>query len=120
LLLVFFFSPNVTNPALADTEIPKDVIGKITYYADKYKVSANLMHKIIACESGYDTDIQSKFIRPDGSREQSFGLVQIYLPAHPTITKEQAIDPDFALEFLAKELKAGNAKIWSCYHLINK
>lgn len=49
-----------------------------------------------------------------GDREQSYGLAQIHLPAHPHITKEQAIDPEFAVEFLAKNLANGKAGMWTC------
>lgn len=98
--------------------------GKISYYAEKYQVSSTTMDNIVRCESQYRPDIQSghyyTFDRPKlglkaGQREQSFGLVQIHLPAHPTISKAEATDPDFALTFLAKEISKGNARIWSCY-----
>jgi hypothetical protein len=81
------------------------------------------MEAIIGCESGWDTAIQSKHTYQErnvpkgyevGDREQSFGLVQIHLPAHPSISKEQAKDPEFALEFLAKNLAAGKAGMWTC------
>ena len=52
-----------------------------------------------------------------GQREQSFGLVQIHLPAHRTITKEQALDPEFAIDFLAKNLAQGRGTMWSCYKM---
>lgn len=81
------------------------------------------MEAIIGCESGWDTTIQSHHTYHErnvpkgykvGDREQSFGLVQIHIPAHPSITKEQAKDPEFALEFLAKNLAAGKAGMWTC------
>jgi hypothetical protein len=50
-----------------------------------------------------------------GDREQSFGLVQIHLPAHPQVSKEQALDPEFAINFLAKSLQNGKGGMWSCY-----
>lgn len=96
--------------------------GKISYYAKEYKVSSTTMDKIIQCESGYDPTIQSHYTysydrdgHKAGDREQSFGLVQIHLPAHPTVSKEQALDPDFALVFLATELQKGNGRIWACF-----
>lgn len=80
------------------------------------------MTAIIHCESQGSTTIQSNHRYSTyvpkgyqvGDREQSFGLVQIHLPAHPNITKEQAINPEFAIEFLAKNLKAGRASMWTC------
>jgi len=72
----------------------------------------------------YSVDIQSHHTyskdRPHegvfkGQREQSFGLVQIHLPAHTNVSKEQALDPEFAIDFLAKNLAQGRGAMWSCY-----
>lgn len=91
--------------------------------AREYNVSAQAMKGIIACESGWNPSIQSNHrysatnapvgFRP-GDREQSFGLVQVHLPAHPHISKQQAKDPQFAIHFLAENLRAGRARMW--YH----
>lgn len=70
--------------------------------AKQHNVPAAEMWGTILCESGASTTIQSYHIRKDGTREQSFGLSQIHLPDHPTVTKEQAIDPKFAINFMAK------------------
>lgn len=50
-----------------------------------------------------------------GDNGTSFGLAQIHLPAHPNITKEQALDPKFAIEFITSEFQKGNQWKWSCY-----
>lgn len=85
------------------------------------------MLAVVDCESQYDIDVQSQHrYTPTnvpkgykvGDREQSFGLVQVHLPAHPNITKAQAIDPEFAVEFLATNLAAGNGNMWSCMKTI--
>ncbi|PIX11561.1 MAG: hypothetical protein COZ74_13765 [Flavobacteriaceae bacterium CG_4_8_14_3_um_filter_31_8] len=85
------------------------------------------MEEIISCESHWEYSIQSRHFYNKknvpigytvGMREESWGLVQIHLPAHPKISKEQAIDPDFAIDFLAKNLSRGKAKMWSCYKLL--
>ncbi len=92
----------------------------------QYDVSQELMKEIINCESSGSTTIQSKHIYktnkygPINTREQSYGLVQIHLPAHPDITKEQAIDPEFSIDFLAKNLSQGKGKMWSCYPIALK
>ena len=39
-------------------------------------------------------------------------LVQIKVE---DITKEQAFDPEFSIDFLAKNLAKGNGKIWTCF-----
>jgi hypothetical protein len=89
---------------------------KIEQIAEKYGVDAEVMKTVIDCESSGSTTIQSYHKRPDGSREQSYGLAQIYLPAHPTVTKEQATDPIFAIDFMAKQFSKGNQWMWSCYN----
>lgn len=90
---------------------------EIATVAKEYGVSAHVMETVIKCESMYDTDIQSHHRRPDGTREQSFGLVQIHLPDHPSVTYDQAIDPQFAIRFLAEKLQAGQGRLWTCYRM---
>lgn len=51
-----------------------------------------------------------------GDGGQSRGLVQIYRPAHPTVTDEQAFDPAFSAEFMAKHIK-DRPQMWSCWKL---
>jgi hypothetical protein len=63
---------------------------------------------VIFCESQNN----SKAIGDHGT---SFGLSQIHLPSHKDISKAQAFDPNFAVEFMAKEMSKGNSKIWTCY-----
>lgn len=81
------------------------------------------MDSIITCESQYNVAIQSKYRYSEknvprgynvGDREQSFGLVQIHLPAHPNVSYHEAIDPVFAANFLAQGIKNGNVSAWSC------
>lgn len=85
------------------------------------------MDAIINCESQYHPTIQSKHVYKHsdpqrgiyaGGREQSYGLVQIHLPAHPHVSYEEAIDPEFAVEFLAKNIAAGRANMWTCYRKV--
>lgn len=92
--------------------------------AKEYGVSEAEMMRIIKCESSFIEDAQSlhkyKRDRPEwgvkeGDRELSYGLAQIHLPSHPNITYEQAIDPEFAIDFLAKSLSEGRGRLWSCY-----
>ncbi len=91
--------------------------------AEEYGVSAQNMLAVIGCESKFNPTIQSQHYYTEknvpkgynvGDREQSFGLVQIHLPAHPNVTKEQATDPEFAVDFLARNIKT-NPNMWTCY-----
>ena len=106
--------------------IPQTIPEKIEYYANKYNVSSELMTQIILCETAntLNPKIQSKILYKfssskrgivKGTQEMSFGLSQIHLPDHPSISYEEAIDPDFALDFMASNISKGKANIWSCY-----
>lgn len=93
---------------------------KIDYYADLYHVDAGAMRRTIICESSASTTRQSEHLDPTGpnGREDSWGLVQIHLPAHPDVSREEATDPDFALVFMAKNFARGEAvrqQMWTCY-----
>lgn len=55
-----------------------------------------------------------------GDKGTSFGLVQIHLPAHPHITKEQALNPTFALNFIVDEFLLGHERKWTCWRVMYK
>lgn len=135
LLPILLLSATSTSDEIV---IPKQVIkqqatisqGKLTprelvrVKGKQYNVSVALMERIIDCESSWVVNAQSKHVytkdRPregvkKGQREQSYGLVMIHLPAHPNITKAQAINPEFAIDFLAKNLALGKGAMWTCY-----
>ena len=82
------------------------------------------MRAIVECESGYVSDIQSHHRYSatnaprgykQGDREQSYGLAQIHVPVHP-VTIEEAIQPTFAVAWLAEKVASGQARIWTCYN----
>ncbi len=77
--------------------------------AQVYGVKAPLIGAIIACESS-NNPLAHKLSKV----EDSWGLSQINLKAHKDVTKEEAIDPDFAVDYLAKNIKAGHASMWTC------
>lgn len=109
-----------------------EIINHATYleklvhkYAVKYNVSQQLMVDLIDCENiewkidkqstlRYSKDHPNWKVKK-GDRELSYGLSMIHLPSHPKITREQAINPEFALNFMAQNLSVGNAEMWSCY-----
>lgn len=100
---------SIPNASAADFQTATSAIPLLRdFYAEQYGVSTTTMDSIIQCESGYDP-------KAVGDKGKSHGLVQIYSPAHPTITIEQAESPFFALDFLAKNLSKGRGKMWSCY-----
>ena len=66
------------------------------------------MHKVIKCESEYKP-------KALGDNGHARGLVQINDIWHPEVSKSDAYNPVFAIEFLAKGLANGNGHEWSCY-----
>ncbi len=86
----------------------------VTYFADKYQVSGNEMLVTIKGESEF-VNGQSNIINSKGVREDSWGIVQIHLPSNPTVTKEQALDQVFSVEFMAKEFSLGHQRKWTVW-----
>jgi len=97
-------------------EATPELMMKIYQIAEKYGVDPELMTEVINCESRF-RNVQSRQYHK-GVREKSYGLSQIHLPSHPEITKEQAKNSDFAIEFMAKEFSKGRYYKWNCYKKI--
>ncbi len=112
LLLVLFLFPvrwSIAEAPKAPIAPEKPSISQlITLYADKYHVPEKVLKSVIYCESRYDKNAIGDF-------GYSYGLVQIFLPAHPNISKSDALDPDFAIRYLAKNISEGHGRMWSCY-----
>lgn len=111
-----------SRPALSEEQ----VVALVKKYGAPLHVNQKSMLETIRCEAKKNDDGtfdplgQSEMLRPDGSQEKSYGLVQIHLPDHPEITKEQAQNPDFAVSFMASEFSTGHASAWSCWRLLKK
>lgn len=82
------------------------IISLIKQKSAYYGVEAIIPIAIVEAESSYK-------VNAVGDGGNSYGLVQIHLPSHPTITKEQALDPYFAIDFLVLNLSKGKCKMWS-------
>lgn len=90
---------------------PLTVPELITHYSGVYGVSREKLYATLKCESNlYPGAI--------GDGGTSYGVAQIHLPAHPSITKAQALDPDFAVRFAAKQFSLGHQAMWSCYTIL--
>lgn len=76
-------------------------------YATKHGVDPEYMWRIVYCESGGRADAKN----PTSS---ATGVVQILLSAHPDITRDQALDPDFSLDWMANHLSQGHDGMWVC------
>lgn len=88
--------------------------------ARKIGVDEDMFLRVAYCESRLEIDVQSEFVDKEGKREESYGLFQIHLPSHPTVTREMAIDPAFAVPWAAKKFADGEAYLWTCYRQITK
>ena len=87
--------------------------------AQKYKLNTQKFLHTLNCENQFKAKGQSEHFYK-GKREMSFGAAQINLPSHPTISREQAEDPDFAIHFMAEEWAKSNAGLWSCWNNYNR
>jgi len=85
-------------------------------------VSGHQIIRVIACESEFksiQSNLKYEFSDPSrgiylGEQEKSYGIAMIHLPDNPAITKEQALDPIFAIEFITSEFSKGNQWKWTC------
>lgn len=88
-------------------ELLKDEIYAV---AKMYGISGYQMERTIECESRFN-NVQSTAYQ-NGVREDSWGLAQIHLPSWPMVTRDQAMDEHFAIEWMAKHW---NKAIWYGY-----
>lgn len=114
---------SLTPPAHAEAaHTPVQVVSidaLVQQDAVEYHLNYKDFYDTLSCESaGFkDVTIQSQYIK-DGKQEDSFGLAQINLGAHPDISYASATDPTFAIQYAAQQFSKGNADQWTCYRLI--
>ena len=115
IVLIFFgyfacFSHTTVEYVHAEAPQPLTTKELVVKYAEQYHVSQVTLNRIIGCESGFNADAI-------GDHGKSYGLVQIYLPSHKNISKADALDPEFAVSYLAKNI-ANNTDNWSCQKIL--
>ena len=66
--------------------------------ASKYKVDPNLLAAIFYQESKYNPNAIGQ------SDPNDIGFAQINLPSHPNVTRQQALDPNFSIDYGARKL----------------
>lgn len=119
LLLIFLaLGFGQTTPALAQTLPPvvystttaEDII---TSYAIHYGTLAQPVIDTLKCESNFNQNAV-------GDYGTSFGIAQIHLSAHPDITKAEALDPLWSINWTVKQFSEGHASLWSCYNRLYK
>lgn len=105
------------NAPKTKVESVESIKEKILRYSLKYDVSPVELENIVKCETGAvdvnkaSTTIRSRYLEGTPRHEKSWGLVQIHV-SKVAVSYEDAINPDFALEYLAKNWKAGNQWMW--------
>lgn len=80
----------------------------IARYSAEFGASGDQMARTIQCES----DGNAAAV---GDHGHSFGIVQIYLPAHPDISKKQALDKEWSIKWMAQQFAAGRESMWTCW-----
>lgn len=109
--------PNLINVAEAQ-ETSHEVVSLTTreeieaYTLREYPARAQEVISVIQCESNFDIHAEGDMRNGEYT---SFGLIQLNLPAHPDVTREMALDPEWSLTYIIREFKAGREEQWSCY-----
>lgn len=78
--------------------------------AHEHGIDGNAFYGVAKCESSLNPNAV-------GDGDNSYGLFQIHIPSHPTVSIEEALDPHFAVEWSAKKFKE-SPEIWTCYNLL--
>lgn len=81
-----------------ESEKTTAVIEYLYAEAPKHGIDPDTVAHTIYCESMF-YNIQSGVV-VNGVREPSYGLAQIHLPSHPTVSVEQALNPYFAVDWM--------------------
>ena len=81
--------------------VPANLSTQLDAAAEKYGLPKSLLASLIQRESTWNPNAENL-----NAKEQSYGLGQINIKAHPEITPEMAKDPEFALDWAARRLSA--------------
>ena len=100
-------APNSTQSLKAISPRKEAIVAKIRQISQELDYKTPIVAiAIVESESRYNSQAV-------GDHGTSFGLAQIHLPAHPNVTKEQALDEDFAINFLIINLLKGRCRLWT-------
>lgn len=103
----------IAPPPVQASDLTKDDLRAVAVMiAIKYELDPARFVKVVECESSFNRDAIGAL--------GEIGLVQIYPKYHPTITREQMLNPVWSMEWMAKQWKAGHQSWWSCYGLTGK
>ena len=74
--------------------------------AKEHGLNVNHFLAVVSCESNWNPQAVSP--------TNDYGIAQIHIKSWG-FTKEQAFDPAFSLDFMAKQWDEGNASAWVCW-----
>lgn len=108
----------IAAPLAQPQQAPLDATTTIENAAERYGIDPVRFLNTAKCEDpGLIPNQQSNYMYK-GKRENSWGIYQINLDAHPEISIASATDPVFAANWSAKEWSEGLEHQWSCYSLL--
>jgi len=103
--------------AIAATLQPEDYKTYASTTAEKLGIDPDVFTNVLQCESHFRPDAPGDFSTTT-KQYTSFGIAQIHLIAHPDVTKAQALDGIWSIDWAAQQFAKGNAHWWSCYKLL--
>lgn len=109
------FAPPIAYAASVD--LPE----MATRIAIEHGISPVALKNLANSESTWNPKSRGDFNAKKGSY-CSYGLTQINICAHPEVTKEQALDPEWNLEWAAEVIESGKGYIYTsgnCYSLVS-
>jgi hypothetical protein len=78
--------------------------------------AAGVNPALTECIAAHESQWNPLQVGDIGNRNgESYGLFQIEIRQHPDVTEAEALDPQFATEWMLKEIKAGRVDEWSTY-----
>ncbi len=124
MMLPSFNSANLTVPPIQIEDAPQtkaEIISFVRRVQHEFGLGDDF-YKTLRYESWNWRNEQSHVPNRKGpnGRENSWGVCQIHLTAHPNITMEQAMSPAWCIYWSAKEFKEGRASQWTGWNLLQQ
>jgi hypothetical protein len=96
---------------------PNGAQSLIASAASKYGVSYIQLYNTLLCESEGFRDIQSQIPHRGGPNglENSWGIAQINLDYNPNVTRLQALDIKWSINYAAQAFSKGQQSKWTCW-----
>ncbi len=113
LLAILLQNPQVAEAASYIFTAPSSVAAYAEYEAQARGLDPTPLLKTLDCESHF---VWNKV----GDNGDSYGVAQIDLKYHPTITKEEALNPEWAIDWTISEFQKDNAHWWTCWRALQK